>query len=295
MDHDRPAGKEGLTMTVFNQESSADDRANSTIIIAIEGWEAGTTGPRRYRFVNCDEGTEFDFVMDHGKQIPAEAVPVYERRPETLLWDEEGTGDVLEVRVGQWPEKFLTPHAFGSAVRVTIPEGTTRADARRLLRAMLEQLDAALDKAEADWRWGLFLDDLPHLLQAPPDNEGAGWAGRDRLPWCLRTGLLRSSSGRGGGRLPAKLMVDSSSAVPGSTCRRPRASPRNVHQRSKPWAGEPAKQGQTPADPRQPAGTATVPAATPAHARNERSNDHGGRATRTTRRYRRCGNGGSGI
>jgi hypothetical protein len=67
----------------------------------IDGWEAGTTGPRRYLFVNCDEGTEFYFVMDHGRKIPAEEVPVYERRPETLLWDQEGTGDVLKVRVGQ--------------------------------------------------------------------------------------------------------------------------------------------------------------------------------------------------
>jgi hypothetical protein len=172
-DHDRPAGKEGLTMTVFNQESSPDDRANSTIDIVIDGWEAGTTGPRRYRFVNRDEGTEFDFVMDHGRKIPAEEVPVYERRPETLLWDQEVTGDVLEVRVGQWPQEFYTPHAFGPAVRVTIPEGTTRADARRLLQAILEQLDAALDKAEADWRWKFFLDAVTQLRGTPPD-ETAG-------------------------------------------------------------------------------------------------------------------------
>jgi hypothetical protein len=55
-------------------------------------------------------------------------------------------------------------------VQVRIPEGTTRADACRLLQAMLEQLDAALDKAEADWDWRLFLYDLPQLRGTPPDE-----------------------------------------------------------------------------------------------------------------------------
>jgi hypothetical protein len=158
-----------LTMTVFHGESTPDDRGNSTIDIVIDGWEAGTTGPCRFLFVDRD-GTEFFHVMDGDRAIPAEDVPLYERRPETLLWDEAVTGDVLEVRVGQFPEEFDMPHAFGPAVRVTIPEGTTRADARRLLQAILVRLDAALDKAEADWRWLLFLDDLPRLLPIPPDE-----------------------------------------------------------------------------------------------------------------------------
>jgi hypothetical protein len=178
-DHDRATTavhkdtRKGTHMTVFHHESSPDDRGNSTITIAIEGWEAGTTGPCRYLIVNRDVGTDFFHVMEGDRAIPAEEVPVYERRPETLLWYEEVTGDVLEVRVGQLPEEFDMPHAFGPAVRVTIPEGTTRADARRLLGAILERLDAALDKAEADWGWLLFLDDLPQLLRTPPDEAAA--------------------------------------------------------------------------------------------------------------------------